>query len=89
MSKKIVISALSALRGGGQTYLINLYQMVIMIVNKNIYLWSIFRFKNNISLPNVLLEQKADIYYAPGGTMTTLRNMLPFDFIHKIQIMYF
>lgn len=118
MSKIIVVSALSALRGGGQTYLINLLEhlpngdyKILLIVNSNnknvfekyksekisIYEASfasktIFHriFWEQFSLPNFLIEQKADIYFAPGGIMTTkvsksittvtaLRNMLPFD----------
>ena len=118
MSKIIVVSALSALRGGGQTYLINLLEhlpngdyKILLIVNSNnknvfekyksekisIYEASfasktIFHriFWEQFSLPNFLIKQKADIYFAPGGTMTTkvsksittataLRNMLPFD----------
>lgn len=116
--KKIVINALSALRGGGQTYLINLLEhlpngdySIVLIVNSNnkdvfqkytnekVFIYeALFASKSIIhrtfwehfGLPNFLLEQKADVYYAPGGIMTTkvsktittataLRNMLPFD----------
>ena len=116
--KLLVINTLSALRGGGQTYIINFLNhlptndfKVLLIVNsknKDIFehysstqvkvyeavwasksiihstIWEYFK------LPSFLLEQKADVYYAPGGIMmtnvpkniisaTALRNMLPFD----------
>jgi glycosyltransferase involved in cell wall biosynthesis len=114
----LVINALSALRGGGQTYLINFLNYlpknnlkVLLIVNSNnkdmfmkyssnevkvheavwasksiIHrtIWEYFK------LPSFLLEENANVYYAPGGIMVTnvpegiisataLRNMLPFD----------
>ena len=112
----LVINALSALRGGGQTYLINFLNYlpknnlkVLLIVNSNnkdmfmkyssnevkvheavwasksiIHrtIWEYFK------LPSFLLEENANVYYAPGGIMVTnvpegiisataLRNMLP------------
>lgn len=118
MCKIIAVSALSALRGGGQTYLINFLEYlpngdykILLIVNSNnknvfekyksdkILIYEAFFASKSIIhrtlwehfyLPKFLLEQKADIYYAPGGIMTTkiskaittataLRNMLPFD----------
>lgn len=114
----IVINAISALRGGGQTYLLNLLAHVsttdvnILVLtntkNKPIFvdyqspyiqifeatwasrsiihrlIWEVF------SLPFKLKAWKANVYYAPGGTMltitpsgcysaTALQNMLPFD----------
>lgn len=116
--KLIVINALSALRGGGQTYLFNIienfpkdYFKVLLIVNsknrtvfekyacdfieiyeakwasRNIIfrsIWEVF------ALFFFLKKNKAEVYYAPGGIMTTimpkgvigvtaLQNMLPFD----------
>ena len=115
---KLVINGLSALRGGGQTYIINFLNhipkgdfkilLLINIKNKNIFekyssdrieLYEVYWASKSIIhrtlwerfiLPSFLTKQKADVYYAPGGTMTTnipkgvisvtaLRNMLPFD----------
>lgn len=116
--KLLVINALSALRGGGQTYIINFlthlpqgdYKVLLLVNSKNkdvfekytsdhieLYeaLWAsksiIHRsLWERFTLPSFLTKQKADVYYAPGGVMTTkmpkgvlsataLRNMLPFD----------
>lgn len=116
--KILVINALSALRGGGQTYLINFLEhlpegdfKILMLVNtKNREVFekyssdrvglyeAVWASKSIIhrtlwerfALPSFLKKQKADVYYAPGGVMTTkvpkgitsataLRNMLPFD----------
>jgi len=116
--KILVINGISALRGGGQTNLINfmkylpLYKCkVIFVLNsKNIVLFSQYTSKQitlyeakdasksifhrvfweKFILPKKLKEWDADVYYTPGGTMTTkvpkkciaitpLQNMLPFD----------
>jgi len=116
--KLLVINALSALRGGGQTYLINFLEHlpegdfnVLFIVNsQNVSVFEKYssnRIKlyeaewasksiihrslwERFALPKFLEKQKATVYYAPGGAMTTkmpegvisataLRNMLPFD----------
>lgn len=116
--KLLVINALSALLGGGQTYLINFLEhlpegdfKILLLVNsknKDIFeKYSSDRVKlyeavwasksiihrtlwERFTLPSFLTEYKVDVYYAPGGTMTTkmpkgvtsataLRNMLPFD----------
>ncbi len=124
----IVINCLSALRGGGQTYLINLLEnlpegnfkilLLINTKNKSIFnkyassrinifeavwasksirhrtLWEIF------FLPFKLKYWEANIYYAPGGLMTTftpkncisataLQNMLPFDDQERKRYKYF
>ena len=116
--KLLVINALSALRGGGQTYIINFlshlpkgdFKIFLLVSSKNkdvfekyssdrVELYEVVWASKNIiyrslwerfALPSFLTEQKADVYYAPGGVMTTkipkgvisataLRNMLPFD----------
>mgnify|MGYP006417920359 CR=1 FL=1 len=116
--KLLVINALSALRGGGQTYLINFldhlpagdYKVLLLVSSKNRDVFekyisdrvslheAVWASKSIIHrtlwecliLPSFLTKQKADLYYAPGGIMTTkmpkgvtgvtaLRNMLPFD----------
>jgi glycosyltransferase involved in cell wall biosynthesis len=116
--KLFAINALSALRGGGQTYLINFldhlpegdFELLLLVNSKNSdvfkkyvsdrvrlheVIWAsksiIHRtFWECFGLPSFLKKYKADIYYAPGGVMTTkmpeevisataLRNMLPFD----------
>ncbi len=116
--KQLVVNALGALLGGGQTYIINFLDhlpegdfKVLLLANsknRNIFekyssdkvelyeavwasksilhrtLWERF------ALTSFLTEHQADIYFAPGGIMTTkmpqsvtsataLRNMLPFD----------
>ncbi len=116
--KVLVVNGISALRGGGQTNLINLmnslpsYQCkVVFILNSsNFALFSKFK-SNSIDLfeakfasrsifhrvawerfilPIKLREWSADVYYTPGGvmttkvsdncvTVTTLQNMLPFE----------
>lgn len=116
--KFIVINAISALRGGGQTYLINFlehlpkgdFKILLLVNSKNRDVFekyvsdrielheAVWASKSIIhrslwerfTLPSFLTKQKADVYYAPGGVMTTkmpkgvvsataLRNMLPFD----------
>ena len=116
--KILVINGISALRGGGQTNLINFMKYlpqyeckVIFVLNsKNIDLFSQYASKQielyeakdasksifhrvfweKFILPRKLKEWDADVYYTPGGTMTTkvpkkctaitpLQNMLPFD----------
>ncbi len=116
--KTIVINALSALDGGGQTYLINFldhlpkgdFKVLLLVNSKNKKVFEGYisdRIKiheavwasksiihrtlwEHFALPSLLKKQKADVYFAPGGVMTTkmpkgvisataLRNMLPFD----------
>lgn len=116
--KLLVINALSALRGGGQTYIINFlvhlpegdFKVLLLVNTKNRDIFEKYTSEKialheaawasksiihrtlweRFILPKFLLEQKATVYYAPGGTMTTkmpksvtsataLRNMLPFD----------
>ncbi len=116
--KLLVINALSALRGGGQTYIINFldhlpdgdFKVLLIVNSKNVSIFEKYssnRIKlyeaewasksivhrslwERFALPKFLEKQKATVYYAPGGTMTTkmpkgvisataLRNMLPFD----------
>ena len=126
--KRLTINCISALRGGGQTNLINLMKYisqykckVILILNSNninvfnkykseqtnIYeakfaSRSIFHriYWEKFILPYKLKEWRTDIYYAPGGTMTTtvpnncvsittLQNMLPFDDIERRKFPFF
>lgn len=116
--KLLLINALSALRGGGQTYLINFldnlpeddFKVLLLVNSKNkdvferyssdrIKLYeTVWASKSIIhrtlweryTLPSFLTKEKANVYYAPGGIMTTkmpegvtsataLQNMLPFD----------
>jgi len=116
--KLLVINALSALQGGGQTYLINFlkhlydadFKILLLVNSRNRGVFekytsdrtelyeAVWASKSIIHrtlwecliLPSFLTKQKADLYYAPGGIMTTkmpkgvtgvtaLRNMLPFD----------
>lgn len=120
--KILAVNGISALRGGGQTNLINLMKhlpqydcKVIFILNsKNIVLFSGYKseqieifeaefasksilhriYWEKYILPIKLKEWNADVYYAPGGTMTTtmpqgcrgvttLQNMLPFEDIER------
>ncbi len=116
--KLLVVNGLSALRGGGQTYLINFlehlpegdFKILLLVNSKNRDIFekytsdrvelyeAVWASKNIIYrslwerfiLPSFLKKQNANVYFAPGGTMTTsmpkgvtsataLRNMLPFD----------
>jgi len=116
--KLLAINALSALRGGGQTYLLNFldhlpegdFKIILLVNSNNIEVFkkyssdrvslheAVWASKSIIHrtlweyfiLPFFLKKQNVDVYYAPGGIMTTkmpkgvtsataLRNMLPFD----------
>jgi len=116
--KLLVINALSALRGGGQTYIMNFldhlpvgdFKVLLLVNSKNRDVFEKYSSDRvelheatwasksiihrslweRFTLPSFLREQKATVYYAPGGIMTTkmpqgivsataLRNMLPFD----------
>jgi glycosyltransferase involved in cell wall biosynthesis len=126
--KILVINGISALRGGGQTNLINFMKYlpqyeckVIFILNsKNIDLFSQYASKQielyeakdasksifhrvfweRFILPKKLKEWDADVYYTPGGTMTTkvpekctaitpLQNMLPFEDSERKRFPFF
>lgn len=126
--KTLVINGISALRGGGQTNLINLMKhlseyecKVIFILNsKNLNIFNkyesvkiniyeakfaskniLFRvFWEKFILPKKLKEWQADIYYTPGGTLTTrvppgctgvttLQNMLPFEDSERKRFPFF
>lgn len=120
--KLLIINALSALRGGGQTYIINFldhlpesdFEVLLLINSKNrdifdkyasdrVRLYEVVWASKSIIhrtlwecfvLPSFLTKQQANVYYAPGGIMTTkmpkgvtsataLRNMLPFDELER------
>jgi len=126
--KVLVVNGISALRGGGQTNLINLMKFlpnyeckVVFILNSDNFTFfskfesdSIFLFEAQFAsknifhralwekffLPKKMREWGADIYYAPGGVMTTkvpdfcvsittLQNMLPFESKERKRFPFF